>query len=181
MSPEDRERMLAFVDEHFPEMYDELLILREEGSPRFERRMMRLAPEMRRLMELLEVDPEIGLLTIRERGLDLRIRFAAQRYWHATREGDRTALRERIRGLMREAFDCRITRRQREINDLERQLTALKARLENAKAHRDEMVDERMRRWLDERAAGSPLGDGDEPGEPPIRQRGRPGGPRRHD
>jgi len=160
LDPAQRELLRRFIEEHFPQMHVELERLRSEDPQKFMMRMRRIAPEMRRTMEVMEHDPERGALMIHERRLDMDLRRLARRYRHAQGDAQRERLRQRFREVCEEAIDCRHRRRAMEIRELEERITELKQRHAEADRLRDrlvrEMVEERLERG--ERRPGSPDG-----------------------
>ncbi len=172
MSQEERQRIEDFIEEHFPMMYEELRKIRAKHPERFERRLRKMASEIRHLMELIEVDPQRARLVLRERRLDMRIRLAAHHYHAAGNDGERRELREHIHGLVQEAFNCRMERREFEIRDLEARLEELRDRL----GMMEEMREARVEREINELLEARPWHDRPRRGEkarPDGAQRGQ--------
>jgi len=161
LSQEERQHIEGFIEEHFPMMYEELRKIKIKHPERFERRLRKMAPEIRHLMELIEVDPQRARLVLQERRLDMRIRLAAHRYHTAGNEEERRELREYIHGLVQEAFNCRMERRELEIRDLEARLAELRDRL----GMMEEMREARVEREMSELLEAKPTGDRPRRGE----------------
>jgi hypothetical protein len=141
MDEGERQRVLTFIKDRFPLMYDELEELRERSPERYDHRMGRMAPEMIRLMEMLEVDPERARLLIKERFLDMKIRWAVRAVRHAADDDAREEAIEELRGLIAQAFDNRLERRKIEIRDLEARVQELRDRLEEAEQDRKQIIE----------------------------------------
>jgi hypothetical protein len=141
MDEGERQRVLTFIKDRFPLMFDELEDLRERSPERFNHRMGRMAPEMIRLMEMLEVDPERARLLIKERFLDMKIRWAVRAVRHAEDDGAREEAIEELRELIAQAFDNRLERRKIEIRDLEARVQELRDRLEEAEQDREQIIE----------------------------------------
>ncbi len=175
LTDEEKTAVEQFIEENFPLLHEELQRAKDEGVVRFERRMQRIAPEMRRLMELMQHQPDRARLIIRERATDMRFRRAAFGYRQAESDERREALRQQLSELAQQAFDIRIQRREMEIRDLEQRIAELRARIDEARTNRDQLVAEELERALNAKAPLAPESeDGDRP------ERGRPA-PRRPD
>ncbi|MFQ5590674.1 MAG: hypothetical protein ACE5HE_05900, partial [Phycisphaerae bacterium] len=145
--------MESFMQEHFPTMYLELERLKERHPQRFRRRMGRIAPEIRRIMELMENHPERAALMIQARRLDVDMRRLAGRYRHAEDEQTRKRVRKEFRELCGRAFDSRHKLRAIEIRELEARIAELKSRHDEAALMREKLIEQMLRERLDSPAA----------------------------
>ncbi|MFQ5414046.1 MAG: hypothetical protein ACE5E6_06265 [Phycisphaerae bacterium] len=149
MSEEERADLLAFLADRFPDMAEDLEVLRNRHPERYDRRMKRIAWDIVRLMDLCAHNPDVGRLAVEERRLDLRARGLARRY----RNTDDAALRQRIRNHMRETiaamFDLRHERRSIEIEQVRQRVHELERRHEEISRHREEMIDHETQERLD--------------------------------
>ena len=166
MSEPERQRLEGFIEERFPRLYIELERDKEKNPRRAHKRMRRIAPEMLRLMETLEIHPERGTLMIQERRVDMEIRRRAQQYRSAKNEEKRTRLREKIDELCGQAFDYRRKRRALEIRELEVRLEELKQSHAQAAEMRKKLVKQEVRKRLGPPDAPEPP---EEAGRPPKR------------
>ncbi|MBI4716217.1 MAG: hypothetical protein HY763_00270 [Planctomycetes bacterium] len=141
MSSSERTAMERFIEERFPQMYQELERAKIDDPQRYDRRMSRLAPEMRHLMELGATDPERADLLIEERRLDVQIRQLAQRLRSAEDEARQERGRTQLRELCGRMFDVRHRRREMEIRDLESRIAELRARHAEAAQQREATID----------------------------------------
>jgi len=149
MSETDRKAVTNFMHEHFPRMEVEMDRLKAEAPLRYERRMERVAPEMRRLMAAKEKDPRRASVLIRERQMGLQLQQMATDYHAADDESAKERIRKSIRELASEEFDTRRERRNQEVRQLETKLDELKSRLAEMESVRDEMLDKRTREILE--------------------------------
>ena len=164
MRKAERKRVMDFVKDRFPLIYDELGRLRARSPERFERRMRRMVPEMLRLMELLEVDPERARLAIKERVLDLKIRRQVQRLRKTRDEGERDEIEKGLRDLTEQAFENRLQRRELEIRDLQARIAELRDRLDEAREDREELIEMEIKNILKGRGKHSFGGRREGPG-----------------
>ena len=188
LSDEEKAELFKFIEQNFPQLHEELQRLREDEPWLFHRRMKRLAPELLRIMDIMETDPERARLFIRERAVEMKLQRALELY-HRTEAGtQRDTLRGRIRELVAESIDCRQTRHELEIRDMERRVEQLKRRLQRSADQREELIDQALERYLsappderdpDESLLDGPRGPGPE-GGPPGRH-GRRQGPHPRD
>lgn len=147
-----RKHLQQFTEEHFPQMYSELQRLRERNPKRYEKRIADIAPRILRIMETMGTDPEEGSLMVREHRLGFNIRRLSHQYRRATDEGKRSKLRDEVRKLCAEEFDCRQTLRERGIRSMEARITELRDRHKETAAIRDRLIDGAVRHHLDEPA-----------------------------
>ncbi len=150
MNDEERQAVSEFLAEHLPKMYEQLENLRNRKPQAYQKRMSRVAPEARRLMELLETAPEMASLIIQERRLDLMIRQASNRYRRASGSDQRNRLRTQMRDYCAQAFDLRTNRRAIEIRELESRLNELQSRHRESLGLRDKIIDRNVRDHLGE-------------------------------
>jgi hypothetical protein len=149
MTDAEREKVLAFMEEHFPKMYLEVERQKDRNPDRYDRRMQRVVPEMRHLMEMMETRPEHGVLIIKERRLDMEMRRLAGRYRSAEDEDKRAQLRRRMHELCTQAFDARQQRREIQIRELEARITELHERHAQADQVREKLIEQEVKERLD--------------------------------
>lgn len=142
LSVAEQDAVEAFIEEHFPDLFDELAELDRRRPKMFEQRMRGVAPQMLELMELAQRDPERAELAIRERTLDMKLRLLMRRNRQAEQDANREELQTRLRAIIGELFDCRLERREMEIRDIEDRLSVLNARLLKDRVNRAELIDE---------------------------------------
>lgn len=141
---EEMERVQAFLEEHFPERLRELQAFRRDNPAGFQRRIGQMLPRMRRMMDMLERNPEAGKLMLREERLGFQIHRLVDRYFQAT-DSDRLAgLRSRIRELVQEQFEVRLKLRQQEVRRLERRLAAIKTKLQRDRDRREDRIEQSL-------------------------------------
>ncbi len=145
----EKARLKRFVEEHFPRLAVEMDKLRQTSPQRFERRMTRIAMEMRRLMEVMERDPGRGTAMIRERQVAFQIHQLAMEYHESKDDAQRENLREKLEEAVTSEFQVRMARRAEEVREMETQLVELKGRLSEMKSLRDDLIDRRVRELLE--------------------------------
>lgn len=163
MPEPERQKLKHFIGEHFPRLALELDGLRERAPQRFERRMMRIGAEMRRLMEMVERDPQRGLMMIRERQVAIQLRQLAMEYHNSSDDARRTELRGKIADAVSEEFQVRMERRRAEVRQMETKLAELRGRLAETDSLREDLISRRVRELLEK--------------PPPFPRPDRPSGP----
>jgi len=158
------------MEEHFPRLYVEMQKLKDRDEVRYARRMTRIAPQMRQIMEAMRTDPQRGTLMVRERQIEFEIQQTIARYRSAKDEVGKRRIREQLEGLVGKAFDCRNERRQMEVRELEARLSELQTRLSESEKMRPALIRQRVEDMLEKRA---PPPDGEEDDD----REGRPEGP----
>jgi hypothetical protein len=134
LRPGEEAKLLAFVQEHLPRMHRVMLIARARQPERFRAQLAERAPQLRRLKQIYERDPEIGRLFKQHAENLLEVR----RLMRTMRHGDphsplydvaRQELRERL------AENVRI------------ELRSLELLAQDTFRHLSQRVDERLA-WL---------------------------------
>lgn len=161
LSEADRKAVTGFIKEHFPRMDVELDRLKDSAPDRYERRMERVATEMRRLMDLKQKDPKRATALIRERQVSLQLQQMARDYHSADNDEEKVKIRKTVRELAAQEFDNRLERRKMEVHQLETKLAELKDRLMETESVRDDMLDRRTRELLERKPRGDAEGADD--------------------
>ena len=151
LNDQQRRRLRAFVQEHFPEVFAELEWLEANRPRQALNRMRRFAPDMFRLRKLLQNQPRQARLAIEERRLDLQIHVRVRDYWASDSEIDRAELRDEITERLHSLFDVRLQRRKMEVERLRNRLEGLRRRLEHAEQNRETMIERQLAEKLDPR------------------------------
>lgn len=160
----ERRQIERFMEEHFPRMYVELQKLKDRDEVRYARRMTRIAPQMRRIMEAMRTDPQRGALMVRERQIEFEIQQTIARFRSARDDAEKRRIREHLEGLVGKAFDCRNERRQMEVRELEARLSELQTRLSESEKMRPALIRQRVADML-EKPAPKPEAEADDDGE----------------
>ena len=149
LDDQQRRRLRAFVQEHFPEVFAELEWLETNRPQQASNRMRRFAPEMFRLRQLLQKNPRQARLAIEERRLDLQISVRVRDYWASDSDIDRAELRDEITQRLQSLFEVRLRRRKMEVERLRNRLEGLERRLEHAEQNRETMIERQLAEKLD--------------------------------
>lgn len=148
MPEAQRDAVLAFVEEHFPEMHRRLAGIRHRPAL-FEHRLRRIGHGMRELMETMKRNPELGESMIEERKLDMRIRRTVMRYRDAEDPENKEQLMGKLRDSCANIVDLRFKRHEMQIEELEQRLARLKARHERAAQRRDEEIEKSLTHYME--------------------------------
>mgnify|MGYP001565255485 CR=1 FL=1 len=162
----ERHQVEKFIEDNFPRMFIELQSLKEQSERRFIFRMTRIAPQMRRIMETVKVDPQRGALLIRERQVEGEIFQTMLQYRQSTDESVKRRLRTKVEELAGQMFDLRHERRAGEVRELETRLDLLKSRLTESQSMRTELIHRHVERILTR--PPPPFGEDEEPDAPPT-------------
>jgi hypothetical protein len=149
MPPQERARLEAFVEEHFPRLYLELERHKDRKHKDMPRRIRRIMPEMLRLMEAMETHPELGTLMIQERRIDMDLHRLVRQYRTCEKEEKRARLRKQVHERCARAFDIRHQRREIEIRGLEVRIEELKQRHAQAAEMRKKLIEREVKTRLD--------------------------------
>lgn len=148
-SPERTERMMAFLKEQYPQLYERLNELKEKDEHAFHRQLGRMLPRMPELMNIIEGDPTLGKLIIDEHRLEMDIRDALVEYRETKDEGAISQLKGRIRDLISKQFDVRQEKLKLMIANMERELERKKQYLKEQAAKKDKVIDRELQRRLE--------------------------------
>lgn len=157
----ERRQIERFMEEHFPRMYVELQRLKGRDESRYTRRMTRIAPQMRQIMEAMRTDPQRGTLMVRERQLEFEIQQTIARFRSAKNDEGKRRNREHLDDLVGKAFDCQNERRQMEVRELESRLSELRSRLSESEKMRPALIRQRVADML-EKPAPKPDAENDD-------------------
>lgn len=183
LTAEEREELLAFAQEHFPEVHKRLT----SASPSERRRFFhQVGWRMLRLLRLQRHDPELADKLIAEQKIEMALMELRRDYLDFPSEPARNTVKAKIRQLMETRFDLRQARLELEIRELERRVVAARERLAKQEESKSQILDLEIDRFIDELEgrstwdlppdADSPLPGGPPPGGPgPLNLPGRPG------
>jgi len=146
---EQRDEVVQFIQENFPEKARMLKELRQRDPEEFRRRRQQLAEEVRHLRELRQENPDLFRLQMDE----MRLRDETNRLVREARRAEGGKARDeavkRLREALDRSFDLRTRIKQGELEDLRRRLAELEASLKRRGERRAQMVEERQRELLE--------------------------------
>ncbi|MFA7332207.1 MAG: hypothetical protein WC326_14150 [Candidatus Delongbacteria bacterium] len=142
---EQRDEIVQFVRQHFPEKARLLEDLRKRNPAEFQRRRQKLAEEVRRLMELERENPGLFKLQVEEMRLRDELNRLA-RDLRRQREGsrERQESAKQLRDSLERSFDLRQKIKQGELEDLRQRLGELESSLKRRTERRAQLIEERF-------------------------------------
>ena len=146
---EQRDEVVQFIRETFPEKARMLEELRRRDPAEFQRRRMKLVEEVRRLMELKGQNAELFKIQVDEMRLrdELgRLALDARRESEGSRE--RQEAEKKLKEAVGRSFDLRQQVKEAELEDLRARLKDLESTLERRSGRRAQMIEERTRDLL---------------------------------
>ncbi len=143
-----RKQIMQFLDTHFPRMSVELRNLKQNKPEVFKRRIRRVIPEVRRVMEMMKVNPQRATLHIQQRRLDMQMRQKARMYRKHVDQQQQAQLRKELHNLATQAFDIQLQLHQMEITDLQVRLGELVTRVEETRELRPQLIRQRVEMLL---------------------------------
>jgi hypothetical protein len=163
--PVDNEAVLAFLDQHNPELAKRIRDARAKSPEEGERLLGRLGPHIREA--LAERDPETKELRIADLKNGWELLGAMRAYREAvkaTNEEDKARAVTQLRALAGNHFDLQIKLQEREVAMLEQRLTKLRQDLVDDRGRREEIIARRVDQMLNWGRRGD---GGDKPGDKP--------------
>jgi hypothetical protein len=145
-TPKEREELVEFVRQHFPEMHGRLQRFQRADPGRYGQALRRLEFPMLRMMHLSKTDPQLAEAMIAEHRVEIELADWQDRYPKQTSEQARADIRSRIRELVGRRFDLRQRRLEMEIRNMQKRLDEAQARLSQQAADRSRMVDAEVQR-----------------------------------
>jgi len=146
MTDEEIGKMLAFAQEHFPEMAKRFEDLKKDDPQEFRRAMRRVWPRMMILRETYARDPQLGKLLVEERKLEEQIHTKVRSYRQERDEGNKNKIGDELKQLLGQQFDIRLQRRRLELADLQKRLAEQTQRVDAWAARKQENVQRQFDR-----------------------------------
>jgi hypothetical protein len=160
------DQALSALSELNPGLHEHLVRLKEHDQHRYERELNRLRPRLESMALQKHAAPDQWEYRVNLFQAERRARRLAHRAVDATDEDERQASIDELTELVSHQFEHREQIHEMEIASAEQQAKTQRRRLEEARAKRKQLVQERVQHLL-ERAADSELQDD----HPPRRQR----------
>lgn len=148
LSEQDQRQIEKFMEDNMPQMFVKLQRVKDQNDEQYARRMKRMGPEIKRLMETMREDPERGSMLLKERKLQFEMRDAVDQYRSAVDDTTKQATKARLYTLAVQAFEKQNERREQEMRELEARVADLKERLDDAKKMKGSLVERRVEEML---------------------------------
>lgn len=177
LTPEERERVAEFLRERLPELNERLTALRSIDEKAADRLLETLAPRLREAFftyrrdpgsfELLRTEMEAGISVF-----DATLALRAIKQSPTPDPGEVDAARTRLRQALSAQMDARLSLQQRRVDMVENELREMKAKLDDVRTRREELIDERVAA-NESFIRGGQDNAKDDPFVPPGRREGR--------
>ena len=138
----------TFMEEHFPEQFEDLMRLHEQAPEAFSRKVNRLLPKMLRLMRFEHEDPRTFPSRVEEVRITTRIMALARRIAVDQDAAGDADLPDRLRQLLERRFDLRQKIHRNEVKRLERRLARARERLDRSAADKEEIITRELEEML---------------------------------
>jgi hypothetical protein len=154
LTPEEIQRLRAFIDERMPALSERLAELDRADARAVGRVVGRLAPRLRETLALRERSPEMFELRLLELQQSIAITDGARglrRVIESKGEGSAEAIEARgaFRTLARAHFDTQLAIQRLEVEALERRVTELKEEIERKTGASDAEIDARLESFVE--------------------------------
>ncbi len=146
LSPEQREKILAFVDENMPLLSMRLREASEKSAEAVDMLLRRRLFEIHRLMELQATDPKAFASALREERLSFTSYGLVRQYRTAKTDEERERIKTDLRKAVEELFQIRYENELYRIEKLEEKLRELRDVLAERDANRQEIIDRYLTR-----------------------------------
>jgi len=144
LSKEDEKKLLAFVKQHHPRMYERLTDLRQDNEARYKRSLRRIWPRFEMLMAMPK---EIREAHIKETSLKVELFKTARKLHNTKDEKKRSEIVAKLRELIAERFDIQQKVRLYRLKQMEKQLERLEKDLKQRAADRDKIIESHLERY----------------------------------
>lgn len=149
LSPQEKEELLAFVRDRFPELYRQLQQFQDTDPGAYGRAVRRLTFPMLHMMRVSKSDPQLAAKMIAEHRVELELADLQSRYPAQASGADREQARSRIRQLVEKRFDLRQQRLEIEIKNMQKRLDQARSHLTQQAADRSQLIDAEVSRTID--------------------------------
>jgi len=168
MTSEQVDRLMQFTQQHLPKLHEPLARLRGSNPRAFRRMLHRVHGVLRDIMETKKHNPELADKMIQSLQVEMELKRLQNEHRTAASEGQRAAIRLRIREQLDKRFDLRLDRLRFEIGKLERRLEEARGELAKRESGKEKFIDEELERFLAGKREELPGRRG-----PMMRKRGR--------
>jgi len=147
--PEQERRVLEFVKEHFPNVWERIEKQRRGNMEKFRYTLREFGPAILRLMDAMSRNPELGKVMMEDYKLELEIRDLIRRYHaEAATSDEKDSLKSQLRELLARQFDVRQQRRKLEIEALQKRIDEQKKRIQERERNKQALIDSELFRRL---------------------------------
>lgn len=160
-TPEERNRMLTFLDEHLPRMGKRMRDAMAENPRVGEGLLSKLAPKLRELEATRRSQPEMFDLKLNDLRATITLQETA-RTWRAklhdknASDDDRAEARKALTDAVGEQFDARLGLRQQELKFLEKRIEGAKHEIDDMQSKREVRISEEVDRWMGDLTSPDP-------------------------
>ena len=169
MSPEQVKRLMAFTQQHFPDLHRRLAPLRKSNPAMFRKMLQRARGPIFDIMWIMEQHPKAAKRMIQVLRTEMELAELQKRY-RAASEDERASIKTRMRKQLEKLFDLRLERLRWEIQEFEKRLESRKRELAESESDKQRIIDDELKRMLAGRPDARPGPHG-----PRMRKRDRPG------
>lgn len=158
LTPEDRERMLKFLDEHMPRIGARFREAMKDNAEVAEGLLNRLAPKFRELEATEHSQPELFKLKVEDVRAAMTLQETA-RSWRVklrdknATDDDKRQAREAISGAVAAQYDARAALREQELQMLEHRIGEAKREIDDMHTKRDQRINDEVDRWITDLSA----------------------------
>ena len=144
LTDEQKTKALEFAKEHSPELYQRLMKVKESKPEEYRRMLRGVYHGYRSLMHL---PAETREMYIQYGKLRTQVYQAKKKYHAATTDKARQECKEALQKLLADSFDTQQSMRVHKLEQMEKQLAALREELKDNKANRDKILAARLERY----------------------------------
>lgn len=157
MAARERRALEAFIEQNFPEVWNEVQPLQAHDNRAYNTRMEKLAVELVPIMEEQAENAPRTEILIREKQLEYRIQELVNEFLQNKDEQRREKIRQKLREMMSKQFDAAQERRRLDISRLEERLLSLKKLMDEKSRNREGIIERQVEARL------NPAGTSDKP------------------
>ena len=154
----DRDEILETLKELNPRLHKRLLELKNRNPRRFELQLTRLVPRVAPMARLRKEDPDKWHIRAQLFQSEQKVRPLARRAASALTDEERQAAIKQLSGVINQQFDLREQMHEIELARVEERIAEGRSKLDDARAHRNELVAKRVREVVENAAKDELLG-----------------------
>jgi len=148
LTPTEKEELMEFAKEHFPEIYERLSAARDSDPQTYDRMLRTVGRWMMDILRWHKHDPELTKTMIGEHKARMQIYTLRKQYRRAMGDSERERLEAELRTTLEKHFEYRLKRIEHEIENLRKRLEEQAQQLEERKKNKDQIIDKELKRII---------------------------------
>ncbi len=148
---EEEQEALEFIKSISEERYNQIKRVKYSNDRRYGFTISMTLRKKVQIEEMKESNPEMAEVMLRETKLFTSVSLLTEKYKKEKSEDEKKKVKDRLRKLMPDWFEIRLSLKEYEIKQLEDDILNLKEELDYRKKNKDEIIEKQLNRFLESR------------------------------